>query len=213
MEIVSNLQDKYGINNPIFIDEIRLMFNNYSKIRIAQLIQESIASGKLTRFENGIYYIPAKTIFGISTLSTIKVIEKKYIKKDEEVYGFYSGITFMNNIGITTQVPNTYEIMTNKESTRVRKVKTENQELVLRKSRVKITKDNYITLQFLEFITSTCIEFLLNNKEKISKYYFNNVDKNQVIKYMTEYPSKTIKNLYSLELLWDYIKIKNCFLK
>ena len=107
----------------------------------------------------------------------------------------------MNNIGITTQVPNTYEIMTNKESTRVRKVKTENQELVLRKSRVKIAKDNYITLQFLEFITSTCIEFLLNNKEKISKYYFNNVDKNQVIKYMTEYPSKTIKNLYLLELL------------
>lgn len=207
MEIVSNLQDKYGINNPIFIDEIRLMFNNYSKIRVAQLIQESIASGKLARFENGIYYIPAKTIFGISTLSTIKVIEKKYIKKDEEVYGFYSGITFMNNIGITTQVPNTYEIMTNKESTRVRKLKTENQELVLRKSRVKITKDNYITLQFLEFINSTCIEFLLNNKEKISKYYFNNVDKNQVIKYMTEYPSKTIKNLYSLELLWDYIKM------
>ena len=134
MEIVSNLQDKYGINNPIFIDEIRLMFNNYSKIRVAQLIQESIASGKLARFENGIYYIPAKTIFGISTLSTIKVIEKKYIKQDEEVYGFYSGITFINNIGLTTQVPNIYEIMTNKESTRVRKVKIENQELVLRKS-------------------------------------------------------------------------------
>ena len=107
----------------------------------------------------------------------------------------------MNNIGLSTQVPNTYEIMTNKESTRVRKVKVENQEVVLRKSRVKINKDNYITLQFLEFITSTSIEFLINNKEKIRKYFFNNVDKNQVIKYMTEYPSKTIKNLYSLELL------------
>ena len=35
MEIVSSLQNKYDINNPIFIDEIRLMFNNYSKIRIA----------------------------------------------------------------------------------------------------------------------------------------------------------------------------------
>ena len=213
MEIVSSLQNKYDINNPIFIDEIRLMVNNYSKIRIAQLIQESIDSGKLARFENGIYYIPTKTILGNSTLSTIKVIEKKYIKNDKEVYGFYCGITFMNNIGLSTQVPNTYEIMTNKESTRVRKVKVENQEVVLRKSRVKINKDNYITLQFLEFITSTSIEFLINNKEKIRKYFFNNVDKNQVIKYMTEYPSKTIKNLYSLELLWDYIKIKNCFLK
>ena len=103
MDIVSSLQDKYGINNPIFIDEIRLMFNNDSKIRVAQLIQESIASGKLARFENGIYYIPAKTIFGISTLSTIKVIEKKYIKQDEEVYGFYSGITFLNNNVICQQ--------------------------------------------------------------------------------------------------------------
>lgn len=201
MEIVTSLKNRYDINNPIFIDEIRLMFTNYSKIRIAQLIQKSIKSGKLARFENGIYYIPSKTILGNSILSTVKVIEKKYIRNDEDVYGFYCGITFMNNIGITTQVPNTYEVMTNKESTRVRKVKVANQEVVLRKSRVKINKDNYLTLQFLEFINSTSIEFLLNNKEKINEYFFNNVNKNQVIEYMIKYPSKTIKNLYSLELL------------
>ena len=48
----------------------------------------------------------------------------------------------MNNIGLSSQVPNTYEIMTNKESTMARKVKVGNQEVVLRKSRVKINKDN-----------------------------------------------------------------------
>lgn len=201
MEIVSVLQNKYDINNPIFIDEIRFLFNNYSKVRIAQLIQKAIEDGKLARFENGIYYIPSKTILGGSILSATKVIEKKYIKNDTDVYGFYCGISFMNNIGITTQVPNTYEIMTNKESTRVRKVKVENQEIVLRKARVEVNKNNYITLQFLEVITSTGIEFLLNNREKISKYFIKHVDKKQVIKYMTKYPSKTIKNLYLLELL------------
>lgn len=201
MEIVSSLRNKYDINNPIFIEEIRFMFNNYSKIRVAQLIQEALNEGKLERFENGIYYIPTKTALGNSTLSTIKVIEKKYIKNDSEIYGFYCGISFMNNIGITAQVPNIYEVMTNNESTRVRKVKVKNQEVILRKSRVEVNKDNYITLQFLEFITSTNIEFLLKNKEKISKYFVKNVDKNQVIKFMTKYPSKTIKNLYELELL------------
>ncbi len=201
MKIVPSLQNKYDVNNPIFLDEIRFLFNNYSKIRIAQLIQEAIEDGKLARFENGIYYIPSKTILGDSILSTTKVIEKKYIKNDKEVYGFYCGISFMNNMGITTQVPNTYEIMTNKESTRVRKVKVGNQEIVLRKARVEVNKDNYLTLQFLEFIASTGIEFLLNNREKVYKYFINYVDKNQVIKYMTKYPSKTIKNLYLLELL------------
>lgn len=201
MEFVSSLKNKYDINNPIFIDEIRFLFNNYSKIRIAQLIQEAIEDGKLARFENGIYYIPSKTILGNSVLSTTKVIEKKYIKNDTDVYGFYCGISFMNNIGITTQVPNTYEIMTNKESTRVRKVKVENQEIVLRKARIEVNKNNHMTLQFLEFITSTDMEFLLNNKEKVSKYFVNYIDKKQVIKYMPKYPSKTIKNLYSLELL------------
>ncbi len=207
MEIVSVLRNKYNINNPIFIDEIRFMFNNYSKIRVAQLIQEAVNDGKLERFENGVYYIPTKTVLGNSSLSTTKVVEKKYIKNDREVYGFYCGLSFMNNIGITTQVPNTLEIMTNKESTRVRKVKVKSQEVILRKSRIEVNKDNYIALQFLEFITSTNIEFLLKNKEKIGKYFVNNIDKKQVLKFMTRYPSKTIKNLYSLELLWDYIKI------
>lgn len=201
MELVSRLQNMYDINNPIFIDEIRLTFNNYSKIRVAQLIQKAVNNGKLARFEKGIYYIPTKTILGNSTLSTTKVIEKKYIKNNTEVYGFYCGVSFMNSIGITTQVPNTYEIMTNKESTRVRKVKVENQGVILRRARVEINKDNYITLQFLEFITSTSIDFLFNNKEKVCKYFINNVDKKQVVEYMIKYPSKTIKNLYSLELL------------
>lgn len=201
MEIVSRLQDKYSLNNPIFIDEIRLMFKNYSKIRIAQLIQESINNDRLARFTSGVYYIPTKTLFGNSILSTIKVIEKKYIKNDVEVYGFYFGITFMNNIGISTQVPNIYEIMTNNESTRVRKVKVNNQEVILRKSRVMINKNNYKTLQFLEFITSTNMEILLNNVKKINEYFLKNIDKKQLIQYMIKYPSKVIKNLYSLGLI------------
>lgn len=201
MEIVSRLQNKYSLNNPIFIDEIRSMFNDYSKIRVAQLVKESVDNGKLARFENGIYYIPTKTIFGTSTLSTTKVIEKKYIKNASEVYGFYCGLSLMNYIGITMQVPNTYEIMTNKESTRVRKVKVESQEVILRRARVEINKDNCTALQFLEFITSTKTDILLNNKNLISKYFMNNIDKKQIITYLPNYPSKTFKNLYTLELL------------
>lgn len=200
MGIVSSLKNKYDINNPIFIDEIRFLFSNYSKIRVAQLIRKAIDNGELARFENGIYYIPTKTIFGNSTLSITKVIEKKYISNDRDIYGFYCGMSFLNNIGLTTQVSNVYEIMTNKESTRVRKVKIENQEVILRKSRIEVNKDNYISLQFLEFITSANIDFLLKNKRKIREYFANNVDKKQVMKYVTKYPSKTIKNLYLLEL-------------
>ena len=87
MEIASSLQNKYSVNSPIFIDEIRSMFSNLSKIRVAQLIQESIDDGKLARFGIGIYYIPSKTILGNSTLSVTEVVEKKYIKNGKDVRG------------------------------------------------------------------------------------------------------------------------------
>ena len=201
MEIVSNLKNKYNVNKPISIDEIRSMFNNYSKIRVAQLIKESVDKGELARFENGMYYIPVKTILGNSILSANEVIEKKYIRNDIEVYGFYYGLSFMNKVGLTTQVPNAYEIMTNKESTRVRKVKVGNQEVILRKARITINEGNVIALQFLEFITSTDISFLYSNKEKITQYSLNNVDREQISKYILKYPSKTIKKLYLLGTL------------
>ena len=201
MEIASSLQNKYSVNSPIFIDEIRSMFSNLSKIRVAQLIQESIDDGKLARFGIGIYYIPSKTILGNSTLSVTEVVEKKYIKNGKDVYGFYYGINFMNILGITTQVPNSYEIMTNKESTRVRKIKMENQEVILRKARIEINKANCRTLQFLEFVTSTKVELLLNNREKIYDYVEMNLDKKEIINYMTKFPAKTIKRLYILEIL------------
>lgn len=201
MDIVSSLKEKYDVNNPIFIDEIRSTFKNYSKIRVAQLIEESIDKNEIIRFENGIYYIPTKTVLGNSTLSIAKVIEKKYIRNDTNIYGFYYGLSFLNYIDITTQVPQVYEIITNNESTRVRRIKIKNQDIILRKARFKITRENYKTLQFLEFINSTDMRFLVNNSKKINQYFNNNVDKKQLETYLIKYPSKTIKKLYELDLL------------
>ena len=64
MELVTVLKNTFNVNTPITIDKIRKVCNNYSKIRVAQLINQAVANNELLRFENGIYYLPTKTILG-----------------------------------------------------------------------------------------------------------------------------------------------------
>ena len=61
--------------------------------------------GKIKRYDTGIYFIPKKTMFKSgSQLSMRRVIEEKYLKEDSKRCGYISGITFANQLGITTQV-------------------------------------------------------------------------------------------------------------
>ena len=77
MDFFYYLSDTFGVNEPIFSTDIR--FEDYSKPWIAKQLASLCESGKLVRFERGIYYIPVNTPFGKSVLNPNKVIERKYI--------------------------------------------------------------------------------------------------------------------------------------
>ena len=76
------------------------------------------AIGFLEKYDNGIYYIPRfGGLLGKSYLDRTEVIMRKYVENKSDKYGYVTGLSFANQLGLTTQMPAMIEIVTNREST------------------------------------------------------------------------------------------------
>ena len=201
MILIDYLLNKYGTNKPILTEELVVPEISYDNLR--KQLSRYNSQGILEKYSQGVYYIPKETILGRSTLSIDDVINRKYITNDNDIYGFYSGLSFYNRLGISTQVPFVYEIVTNKEKSRVRKITLKNQKIILRKPYVKINKNNYLENQFLDFINNANSNDLSDNVDVLKKYIKdNNLNKNVILDLITYYPSKTSKKLLESRLLF-----------
>ncbi|NBJ04452.1 hypothetical protein D3Z62_31775 [Lachnospiraceae bacterium] len=146
------LEKNYGYNEPIFINEIRLDGLNDNALR--QYFKRMLRSGDLARFDTGIYYLPkASRLLKKSYLDPMKVIMRKYVQSTTETYGYFAGATFANQIGLTTQMPATLEIVTSKESTKGRTVTVGSQAVRLKRPATTITSENAGLLQFLDAVS------------------------------------------------------------
>lgn len=198
------LKENYKENEPIFISE--LQYKNLNMNAIRQQILNLTNKNLLIRYDTGIYFIPGKSIFKTSkTLNQNKVIEKKYISTNDEIVGYFSGLNFANRIGITTQVPNLYEVVSNKATCDYRELKIGSTKIILRKPRTKITKENYLELQFLDMIKEIDNLSILDKEEnkKVVLNYMNmaKISFEKVQKLLEFYPDKIYKNLYQVGVL------------
>lgn len=201
MDSKAILLKKFGYNKPISINEIRETLSNLSTPRVAQIVDSLLKNEEIVRYSRGVYFFPTTSIFGRSTLDSFEVITKKYIASDENIYGFYSGLTFKNIINLTTQVPNVIEITTNKEKSRARIVTIGGQKVLLKKSRVYITNENYKTLQILEFINEIDENEVIFSKQLINKYIADNaLNIKEMTRLAMNFPSKTLRKLMILGL-------------
>lgn len=100
------------------------------------------------RYQKGIYYKTFQTPFGTAGIDMMALIRKTYLLKGNEVIGYESGPSYMNKLGLTTQMPKLTYIVTQKA--RFNTEKTD--ELFLVKPTVKITDENYRYLQFLDVL-------------------------------------------------------------
>ncbi len=204
MILIDYLLKKYGTNKPIITEELSIPEISYDNLR--KQLSRYNSQGILEKYSQGVYYIPKETILGRSTLSIDDVINRKYITNDNDIYGFYSGLSFYNKLGISTQVPFVYEIVTNKEKSRVREITLKNQKIILRKPYVKINKNNYLENQFLDFINNANSNDLSDNIDMLKNYIKdNNLNKNVILDLITYYPSKTSKKLIESRLLYEFI--------
>ena len=65
---------------------------------------------KLRFYQKGIYYLTENTPFGEVGINTERLIADKYLLNHQ---GYETGLTFMNRLGLTTQLPRSRELATN----------------------------------------------------------------------------------------------------
>ena len=199
------LKYKYQPNEPIFLSNLNIEGISYNNIR--QQIKKLVDGGLLIRYDNGIYFIPETTIFKSgSQLSFNRVVKEKYLlDESREQCGYISGVYFANAVGLTTQVPMKYDIVTNKATKDYREVKLAQSTIILRKPKIEVTSANHLTLQFLDLIKDidslselegTSLNIKLKDYIQKANLHFKEIEK-----YLEYYPDKIYKNMYKVGIL------------
>lgn len=147
----SYLLENYGYNEPIFLNELSI--EGLSENAVRQSVKRLVANGFLERYDSGIYYIPkSEGLLAKSYIDPFLVIMRKYIKNKYETYGYVTGISFANQLGLTTQMPAVIEVVTNRESTKGRIITVGNQKVRIKRPVVAVSDDNAELLQLLDSI-------------------------------------------------------------
>ena len=145
------LMENYGYNEPIFLND--LVIEGLSENAVRQSVKRLVASGFLERYDNGIYYIPkCGGLLGKSYLDPSIVIMRKYVQNKSEIYGYVTGISFANQIGLTTQMPAVIEVVTNREATNGRMITVGSQRVRIKKPAITVSDSNAELLQLLDTI-------------------------------------------------------------
>ncbi len=203
MTLFESLLQQYGVNEPILSSE--LSFGGYSRPWIYKQLNQLCEEGKLVRYEKGVYYIPTQTPFGKSLLNPRKVIERKYISQGGETVGYYSGITFQNQLRLTTQMPNVIEVYTNNETTRSRDVYVGKQKVRLRRARTRITAANADVLSFLELMNDLTSDLLNDEKKAIIARFISDrkITRKDISTYAPVFPDKAMRTLIESEIIYS----------
>ena len=145
------LKNNYKEVEPIFFSDI--VIKGITKSAVNQQLKKLCNEGKLQKYENGIYYLPKKSRLKTSVgVNADTVARYKYVSRGGKVDGFYSGNTFANQLGISTQVPNKVEIVSNNMAAKVREVPIGKRTFIVRKPVVPVNEENVYVLQLLDLL-------------------------------------------------------------
>ncbi|MGM9583794.1 MAG: DUF6088 family protein [Phascolarctobacterium sp.] len=173
---------------------------------IRRELKKLVDEGKIRRYDQGIYYLPKMTVFGVEAApDSNTVVEKKYLKENDEYIGYISGIGLANRLGLTTQAPAVVEIVSNKASRDYREAKLGQIGIILRKPKVLVTSQNVKVLQFLDLIKdlNTFIDISITEaREKLIHYMqVSGLSFAMIKPYFKYYPAKIYQNLYEVGLM------------
>jgi hypothetical protein len=149
---------------------------------------------KLIRFGKGIYYKPKITVFGPTKLNPMQVFIESYIKKGIQIFGYETGPSLLNQLGITTQVPKYRYFATNRYQRYGDRIDT-NLKVVLRRAQMNVTVQTRPYLQLLDALENkdkTPID-IENANERLSGFAIqNNLDFQKLIAYAKKYYNKQV---------------------
>lgn len=199
------LLDNYKENEPIFLADLQV--DGMTRTNVRQQIKKLTDTGKVKRFDNGIYFLPQKTIFKSgSQLAPEKVLECKYLRDKDERCGYVSGLMFFNQMGLTTQVPMMYEVVSNKATNDYRETSLAKSRVIVRKPKVPVTEKNYKDLQFLDMLKDVDVYSEVTGKPLQERLYRHMDDAHLSISemepYFAYYPDKLYKNLVETRVIY-----------
>ncbi len=196
------LKSQFGPGKPIFTEDAESLGLSAGNLR--QQFKKLVDAGELSRFEPGVYFLPDPN-HEYYPISSNMVAEYKYITNGDEIYGYYSGYTFANQLGLCLQVPYKEEIVTNNTTAIAREVKVGEIPFYIRRAKVEVTKDNRNVLQLLDLLkdveeyTDYCCEE--EAPDIIRRHILRNkILRADVDKYIENFPLKTYKYIYDLRL-------------
>ena len=200
------LLDNYKENEPIFLADLQV--DGMTRTNVRQQIKKLTDTGKVKRFDNGIYFLPKNTIFKSgSQLAPEKVLECKYLRDKDERCGYVSGLMFFNQMGLTTQVPMMYEVVSNKATNDYRETSLAKSRVIVRKPKVPVTEKNYKALQFLDMLKDVDVYSEVTGKPLQDRLYRYMDDANLSISemepYFAYYPDKLYKNLVETRVIYN----------
>ena len=203
------LLDNYKENEPIFL--VDLQVDGMTRTNVRQQIKKLTDTGKVKRFDNGIYFLPKKTIFKSgSQLAPEKVLECKYLRDKDERCGYVSGLIFFNQMGLTTQVPMMYEVVSNKATNDYRETSLAKSRVIVRKPKVPVTEKNYKALQFLDMLKDVDVYSEVTGKplqERLYRYMDDaHLSISEMEPYFAYYPDKLYKNLVETRVIYKDIE-------
>ena len=208
-KIVIEYINKCNLDEPLLLEEIKqYVVNKYKNNDISILNNINVIINRmcknhiLKQFYKGIYYKPVKNIFGEMPLDKNKVIIKKYIKDEHgNIKGYITGAKLFNQLGLTTQVPNIINIVTN-ECKNYNEYKNDKLGVIIRQPKIKIDNDNYKYLQLFDIINNKDqINIEVDNEDEIIYNFIedNKLDFEKIIKYARETKNKSVlEKLYIL---------------
>ena len=201
-ELIARLRKQFNTNEPIFTEEILAAWSEYSRPRVFQLLKELCGEGEISKYAIGVYYFSELTFLGVPlSLDSGKVAEKRYLQANGQVFGYYSGLTLLNMVGLSNQFPFIREIVTAKETTSIRLVTIGKREFLLRRAKTEITDENAPVLQILEIFSKF--------DRPLEKYQAENIlalaggrriDKNIVNECAKFYPKRALQNFKNSEI-------------
>ena len=195
----------YGQGEPIFLADVS--YKDMKPAMLRQAMSRLVERGQLRRFAKGIYYIPDTSIFPTGALlSSDKVIESRYLSDKGQRCGYISGPNFANQFGLTTQVPMSCTVVSNKATTKERRIRLGQQEIILRQPRCTITKQNFLVLQILDLLADVDRYSEIEQVEARRRFkdYLGRAEMSfsSMEQYLGYYPVKIFKNMYEMGLLY-----------
>lgn len=209
MEQVRRYIEKKEYGNPILLNDIVRYFNtdnkDFIKMRktISQYLNRLVSYNELQKFVDGVFYKTKQNVFGETPIDVMELIRDLYLFNNEtkKIIGYRVGATVLVDIGITDNLENKYEVLTNNYNKKkvLGKIRLDVQ---IKKPPVEVNNDNYRYLQLLDTVKNLEKYHLINNQagKKLTEYMNENEIKiDKLFKFAKEYyTKKTMNNLLDL---------------